>query len=81
VIFIQGITATTVTTIKQTTTECHHSASNLLPHRKDDTLDTSDTEGCNPACTDISKWIFRKWDVRIWTGLSWLRIETGGRHL
>jgi hypothetical protein len=21
--------------------------------------------------------IFRKWDVRIWTGLMWLRIETG----
>jgi hypothetical protein len=26
-------------------------------------------------------WIFRKWDVGVWTGLSWLRIETGGRHL
>jgi hypothetical protein len=25
--------------------------------------------------------IFRKWDVGVWTGLSWLRIETGGRHL
>jgi hypothetical protein len=24
--------------------------------------------------------IFRKWDVD-WTGLSWLRIETGGGHL
>jgi hypothetical protein len=22
--------------------------------------------------------IFRKWDVGLWTGLSWLRIETGG---
>jgi hypothetical protein len=29
----------------------------------------------------ILKWIFRKWDVEIWTGLSWLRIETGGGHL
>jgi hypothetical protein len=27
----------------------------------------------------ILKWIFRKWDVVIWTGLIWLRIETGGR--
>jgi hypothetical protein len=25
--------------------------------------------------------IFGKWDVRLWTELSWLRIETGGRHL
>jgi hypothetical protein len=24
------------------------------------------------------KWIFRKWVVGPWTGLSWLRIETGG---
>jgi len=22
--------------------------------------------------------IFRKWDVRVWTGSSWLRIGTGG---
>jgi hypothetical protein len=27
------------------------------------------------------KWIFRKWEVGIWTGLSWLRIDTGGGHL
>jgi hypothetical protein len=26
-------------------------------------------------------WIFRKWDVGVWTGLGWLRIETGGRQL
>jgi hypothetical protein len=26
-------------------------------------------------------WIFRKWDVGVWTGLSRLRIETGGGHL
>jgi hypothetical protein len=25
--------------------------------------------------------IFRKWDVRLWTGLSWLKIETGDGHL
>jgi hypothetical protein len=30
---------------------------------------------------DIIKWTFRKWDVGLWTGLSWLRIETGGGHL
>ena len=23
----------------------------------------------------------RRWDVGIWTGLGWLRIETGGGHL
>jgi len=27
------------------------------------------------------RWIFRKWDVRVWTGLIWLRIGTGGGHL
>jgi hypothetical protein len=25
--------------------------------------------------------IFRKWDVGVWTGLGWLRVGTGGRHL
>ena len=29
----------------------------------------------------ILRWIFRKWDVRVWTGSSWLRIGTGGGHL
>ena len=29
----------------------------------------------------ILRWIFRKLDVEVWTGLSWLRIRTGGRHL
>jgi hypothetical protein len=29
----------------------------------------------------ILGWIFRKWDVGVWTGLSWLRIETGGGQL
>jgi hypothetical protein len=29
----------------------------------------------------ILRWIFRKWDVRVWTGLSWVRIETGGGQL
>jgi hypothetical protein len=26
-------------------------------------------------------WIFMKRDVRVWTGLGWLRIETGGGKL
>jgi len=29
----------------------------------------------------ILSWIFRKWDVRLWTGSSWLIIGTGGGHL
>ena len=29
----------------------------------------------------ILSWIFRKWDVEAWTGSSWLRIGTVGRHL
>jgi hypothetical protein len=26
----------------------------------------------------ILRWIFRLWDVNLWTGSSWLRIGTGG---
>ena len=29
----------------------------------------------------ILKWILRKWDVRVWTGSSWLRIRTGSGKL
>jgi len=29
----------------------------------------------------ILRWIFRTWDVEVWNGSSWLRIETGGGHL
>ena len=29
----------------------------------------------------ISGWISRRWDVGIWTGLGWLRIETVGGRL
>jgi hypothetical protein len=26
----------------------------------------------------IIGWIFRRWDVGVWTGSSWIRIGTGG---
>jgi len=29
----------------------------------------------------ILRWISRRWDVGIWTGSGWLRIETGGGSL
>jgi hypothetical protein len=29
----------------------------------------------------ILRRIFRKWDVEVWTGFSWLRIETDGGYL
>jgi len=29
----------------------------------------------------ILRWIFRKWDVLVWTGSSWLRIGAGGGYL
>ena len=29
----------------------------------------------------ILRWIFRKWDLEIWTESIWLRIGTGGGHL
>jgi hypothetical protein len=29
----------------------------------------------------ILRWIFRKWDLGVWTRSSWLRVVTGGGHL
>jgi hypothetical protein len=29
----------------------------------------------------ILRWIFRKWDVGVWTGSSWLSMGTGVEHL
>ena len=29
----------------------------------------------------VLRWIFRKWDVGVWTGSSWLRRGIGGGHL
>jgi len=29
----------------------------------------------------ILRWIFRKWDVGVWTGSSWFRIGTSGGRL
>jgi len=29
----------------------------------------------------ILRWIFKKWDVGVWTASNWLRIGTGGGHL
>jgi hypothetical protein len=29
----------------------------------------------------ILRWIFRKWDLGVWTEPNWLRTETGGGHL
>ena len=30
---------------------------------------------------DNIEWIFRRWDVDMWTGLGWPRVETGGGRL
>jgi hypothetical protein len=29
----------------------------------------------------LLRWVFRKWDVVVWTGSSWLRIGRGSGHL
>jgi len=36
-----------------------------------------------PICRwrTILRWIFRKWEVGVWTGSSCLRVGTGGGHL
>ena len=41
-------------------------------------------EGRRPLGVDggiILGWISSRWDVGIWIGLGWPRIETGGGHL
>jgi hypothetical protein len=30
---------------------------------------------------NILRWMFRKWDMRAWTGSSWFRMGTGDGHL
>ena len=44
--------------------------------KKRETLGDPDVDG-----RKILRWIFRKWDVWVWTGSSWLRIGTGGGPL
>jgi hypothetical protein len=36
-----------------------------------------------PRCRwdDSIRWIFKKWDVVVWTGLSWLRLGPDDGHL
>ena len=29
----------------------------------------------------ILRWIYKKWNVGVWTGSMWLRMRTGGGHL
>ena len=43
--------------------------------RERDYLGDPDVDG------SIIEWIFRKWDVGVWSGSSWLRTGTGGGHL
>jgi len=44
--------------------------------RESDHLEDSGVDG-----RIILSWMFRKWDLGIWTGLIWLRIGTGSGHL
>jgi hypothetical protein len=44
--------------------------------RERDQLEDQDVDG-----RIILRWVFRKWYVGVWTGFSWLRIETGGGQL
>jgi len=38
-------------------------------------------KGRRPLGRPRRRWISRRWDVGIWTGLGWPRIETGGGRL
>jgi hypothetical protein len=44
--------------------------------RKSGNMEDPDVDG-----RIILRWIFRKCDVGVWTGLSWLRVGTIGGHL
>jgi len=44
--------------------------------RERDHLEDPDVDG-----RIILRWIFRKWDVGVWTGSNWLRVGTGGGRL
>jgi len=44
--------------------------------RKRDHLEDPDVDG-----RIILRWIFREWNVGVWTGSSWLRIGTGSGRL
>jgi hypothetical protein len=43
--------------------------------------DTSNEPGSQKQLNNFNSGYSIKWDVEVWTGLSWLRIETGGRNL
>ena len=38
-------------------------------------------KGKRPLERPRRRWVDNRWDVGIWTGLGWLRIETGGGRL
>jgi stalled ribosome rescue protein Dom34 len=64
---------------------CYHSVQNLLSSRA--VLPTQHCSGykikkneMGGTCS-ILRWIFKKWNVGVWTLLSWVRIGKGGRHL
>jgi hypothetical protein len=47
-----------------------------LCEKKTDNWEDTDVDG-----RIISRWFFRKWNVEVWTGLSWLRLGIGDGHL
>jgi len=56
-----------------------------LPHKRHDfrktLLKVDHLGGRGVDGRIIVRWIFRRWDVGIWAGSSWLRIGTVGGHL
>jgi hypothetical protein len=54
----------------------------IILHRKHPTRGEKDYWGDSRVDGKIILgWIFRKWDVGVYTGLIWLRIETSDGHL
>ena len=53
----------------------------IIKHIQNNCINNAHVYGTNVHGRMILRWIFRMWDVGVWTGSSWLRIVAGGGYL